>query len=339
MRRKPIAWVIMPLLATIMCLFTIVVCPSRAYAHSSYPSRSIRLLVGFNAAGATDAIARYYASKLGDVLRTSVYVDNRPGAYQMIAIRALKASAADGYTLFLITGSAASQYPALQKNLPYDPHRDFSFVGLVGEAPGVIVASRSLPVSDIDDLVKYCKAHPGLLNFGSSGIGSASHIQMEYLSTLVGIRVTHVPFKADAEITTALLSGSVQLGMMPIQGALPAIQGGMVRALAVTGKKRVDALPNVPTLAEARIPGLENLDPYTYYVLVGPRGLPPEIVQKLNDAINAVSRMPETIAYMHKLGFEPGLGTPRSVQNYISQDTRKWADFHTESHFELHIGH
>ncbi|MEX3959388.1 Bug family tripartite tricarboxylate transporter substrate binding protein [Trinickia sp. EG282A] len=337
-RRNPIVSVIKPLLATFMWLCAVVVCPAPARAESSYPSRPIRLLVGFNAAGATDTIARYYASKLGDVLRTNVYVENRPGAYQMIAIRTLKAASADGYTLFLITGSAASQYPALQNDLPYDPQKDFSFIGLVGEAPGVIVASRSLPVSDIADLVRYCKARPGLLNFGSSGIGSASHIQMEYLSNLAGIRMTHIPFKADAEIVTALLSGSVQIGMTPVQGALPAIQSGMVRALAVTGKRRIDSLPNVPTLGEARIPGLENVDPYTYYVLVGPKGLPVDITRQLNDAINAVSRMPETVAYMHKLGYEPGISTPQSVQDYVARDTRKWADFHAATRFDLHIG-
>ncbi|MGF6369074.1 tripartite-type tricarboxylate transporter receptor subunit TctC [Paraburkholderia sp. RAU6.4a] len=309
-----------------------------ARAESSYPSRPIKLLVGFNAAGATDTIARYYASKLSDVLRTSVYVENRPGAYQMIAIRNLKSAPADGYTLFLITGSAASQYPGLQKDLPYDPEKDFSFIGLVGEAPGVIVASPSLPVSNVSDLVNYCKAHPGSLNFGSSGIGSASHIQMEYLSSLAGIRMTHIPFKADAEIITALLSGSVQIGMTPIQGALPSIQSGMVRALAVTGTRRVASLPDVPALGEAKIAGLGAVDPYTYYVLLGPKGLPAELIQKLNGAINTVSRMPETVAYMHKLGYEPGISTPQSVRDYVLQDTKKWTDFHAATHFDLHIG-
>ncbi|WP_429551998.1 Bug family tripartite tricarboxylate transporter substrate binding protein [Paraburkholderia sp. MM5477-R1] len=298
----------------------------------------MRLLVGFNAAGATDTIARYYASKLSDVLRTSVYIENRPGAYQMIAIRNLKSAPPDGYTLFLITGSAASQYPGLQKDLPYDPEKDFSFIGLVGEAPGVIVASPSLPVSNVSDLVKYCKAHPGALNFGSSGIGSASHIQMEYLSSLAGIRMTHIPFKADAEIITALLSGSVQIGVTPIQGALPSIQSGMVRALAVTGTRRVASLPNVPALGEAKIAGLGAVDPYTYYVLLGPKGLPAELIQKLNGAINTVSHMPETVAYMHKLGYEPGISTPQSVRDYVRQDTKKWTDFHAATHFDLHIG-
>jgi tripartite-type tricarboxylate transporter receptor subunit TctC len=309
-----------------------------ALAESSYPSRPVRLLVGFNAAGATDTIARYYASKLSDVLRTSVYIENRPGAYQMIAIRNLKSAPPDGYTLFLITGSAASQYPGLQKDLPYDPVKDFSFIGLVGEAPGVIVASRSLPVSGIPELVMYCKAHPGSLNFGSSGIGSASHIQMEYLSSLAGIRMTHIPFKADAEIITALLSGSVQIGMTPIQGALPSIQSGMVRALAVTGNKRVASLPDVPALGETKIAGLGNVDPYTYYVLVGPKGLPPEVIQKLNGAINTVSHMPDTVTYMHKLGYEPGISTPRSAADYVLKDTKKWTDFSAATHFDLHIG-
>jgi tripartite-type tricarboxylate transporter receptor subunit TctC len=326
------------LLGAIVWIFAAALISGHARAGNSYPAGPVRLLVGFNAAGATDTIARYYASKLSDVLQASVYVENRPGAYQMIAIRNLKSAPADGYTLFLITGSAASQYPGLQRDLPYDPVKDFSLIGLVGEAPGVIVASPSLHVSDISELVKYCKAHPGSLNFGSSGIGSASHIQMEYLSSLAGIRMTHIPFKADAEIITALLSGSVQIGMTPIQGALPSIQGGTVRALADTGNKRVPSLPNVPALGEAKIAGLGNVDPYTYYVLVGPKGLPADVIQKLNGAINTVSRMPETAAYMHKLGYEPGVSTPQSAMDYVLRDTKKWTDFHAATHFDLHIG-
>jgi len=150
--------------------------------------------------------------------------------------------------------------------------------------------------------------------------------------------MTHIPFKADAEIITALLSGSVQVGMTPIQGALPSIQSGMVRPIAVTGARRVASLPAVPDLGEAKIPGLGDVDTYTYYVLVGPRGLPADVVQKLNGAINAVSRMPETIAYMRKLGYEPSTSNPQSVAAYVAHDTQKWSEFRASSHFDLHIG-
>jgi tripartite-type tricarboxylate transporter receptor subunit TctC len=331
-RRASMRRVLLSALAACMLIVSV-----SAPAEDSYPLKPIRILVGFNAAGGTDTIARYYAMKLSQVLKTSVYVENRPGAYQMIAIRSLMAAPADGYTLFLISGSAISQYPGLQSDLPYQPSRDFSMIALVALSPGVIVASPALPVRNIADLIAYCKPRPTAINFGSSGIGSASHLQLEYLSYLAGIRMTQIPYKADAEVITSIAAGSVQLGMTPVQGALPAIKAGLVRPLAVTGMKRISALPDVPSLGESGFPQLGSVDPYTYYVLVGGKGLPREAIDKLNAAVNAVSKMPETISYMHGLAYEPSISTPQSVASYVAQDTQKWSKFKKDSHLQLQI--
>lgn len=314
------------------------VAPLRPFAADNYPSKSIKIIVGFSPAGGTDTIARYYATKIAEVLKGTAYVENKPGAYQMIAIRSLMASPPDGYTLFLISGSAVSQYPGLQDNLPYDPLRDFTTIALVGTARGVIVTSKSLPVKTVRELVDYCKQHPGKVNYGSSGIGSASHLQTEFLSNLAGIKMTHIPYKADAEILTAISGGSVQVGMTPLQGALPAIKGSLVNAIAVTGGSRVPNLPEVPSLKESGIPGLGAVDPYTYYVLVGPKGVPSDVVAKLNAAVNAVSRMPQTISYMRMLAYEPAVSTPQSAVEYVSKDIAKWRNFKKDVHLDLHLG-
>ncbi|MGT2509256.1 Bug family tripartite tricarboxylate transporter substrate binding protein [Cupriavidus basilensis] len=236
-------------------------------AHAAeYPARPIRILVGFAAGGSTDAIARFYAQKLALELKTPVVVENKPGAGQIVAIKSLMAAPADGYTLYMGTGSALSQTPGVQRGtLSYDPLKDFSMVGLVAAAPGVIVVNRDLPVRALRDLAAYSKANPTKLNFGSSGMGSASHLAGAYLSKVAGITMTHIPYKADADIVQAMYTGSVHIGIAPAQGAVAAISNGKVRALAVTGTHRVKSLPEVPSLAEAGISGVGR--PGSLYLL------------------------------------------------------------------------
>lgn len=299
-------------------------------AHAQeYPARPIRILVGFAAGGSTDAIARFYAQKLTAELKTTVIVENKPGAGQIVAIKALMAAPADGYTLYMGTGSALSQTPGVQQApLPYAPLKDFSMVGLVAAAPGVIVVNRDLPVRSLRELATYAKANPTKLNFGSSGIGSASHLAGAYLSKVAGITMTHIPYKADADIVQAMSTGSVHVGIAPAQGAVAAISNGKVRALAVTGANRVKPLPDVPSLSESGISGLEGLDPYTYYGLVGPKGLPATVVTKLNAAINRVSRDPASAAQVREKYYaDPRSGNPDDLRKIIQEDTEKWSRF------------
>ena len=294
----------------------------------TYPSKPIRIVIGFSAAGSTDALARFYAQKLAEVLKASVIVENKAGGGQIIAIKTVMASPPDGYTLYLGSGSAFSQGPGVRKDLPYDPLKDLTLIGLVATAPGVIIAAPSLPVRSIGELVKYSNAHPTQLNYGSSGIGSASHLQGEYLISLAGIKMAHIPYKADAEIIREMAAGSVHMGMTPVQGAIAHISSGRVKALAVTGSRRLKGLPDVPSLAESGIKGLAGIDPYTYYGLAGPAGLPPAIVNTLNEAINKVSKNPDVAAQLRERQFaEPGIGSPDSFRRYIEEDLKKWREF------------
>lgn len=293
-----------------------------------YPSRPIRLVLGFSAGGSTDSIGRYYAQKLSERLKTPVVVDNKPGAGQIIAIKALLAAPPDGYTLYLGSGSAFSQGPGVRSDLPYDPLKDMVLVGLVATAPGLIVVTPTLPVATMAQLVSYGQAHPNELNYGSSGIGSASHLQGEYLKKVTGLRMAHIPYKADADIMREMTAGAVHVGLSPIQGAMSPIASGRVRALAVTGSRRLAALPEVPSLKETGIQGLDGIEPYTYYGIAGPVGLPRPIVERLNDAINAISQSPESIAHVReKLYAEPGAGSPEEFRRYIETDLRKWKEF------------
>jgi tripartite-type tricarboxylate transporter receptor subunit TctC len=294
----------------------------------TYPSKPIRIVIGFSAAGSTDTLARFYAQKLGEVLKASVIVENKAGGGQVIAIKTVMASPPDGYTLYLGSGSAFSQGPGVRKDLPYDPLKDLTLIGLVATAPGVIIAAPSLPVRSIAELVKYSNAHPTQLNYGSSGIGSASHLQGEYLISLAGIKMAHIPYKADAEIIREMAAGSVHMGMTPVQGAIAHISSGRVKALAVTGSRRLKGLPDVPSLAESGIKGLAGIDPYTYYGLAGPAGLPPATVNTLNEAINKVSKRPDVAAQLRERQFaEPGTGSPESFRSYIEEDLKKWREF------------
>ena len=290
-----------------------------------YPSRPIRVYLGFGPAGSTDAIIRYYAPKLSVLLNTPVIVDNKPGAAQIPAVKAVMSSQPDGYSLFFGTGSAFSQGPALRKDLPYDPLKDFTLIGLMAVAPGVIVMSNDLPVRNMRELVNYSIANPNKLNYGSSGVGAASHLQMEYLISLTGLKATHIPYKADADIMREMMAGTVQLGMGPIQGAIALIASGKIRGLSVTNTRRQKSLPDVPSLSEMDFKGIESLDPYSFYGLAAPLGTPGAVVSVLNEAINKVSRTPEVVVYMQeKLYAEPGTGSPAAFRAFIEKDQEKW---------------
>lgn len=302
--------------------------PAMGAFGQQFPNRPIRVLIGFAAGGSTDAVARYYAQKMSERLKTPVIVDNKPGAGQIIAIKSVMAAPPDGYTLYLGSGSAFSQGPGVRKDLPYDPLQDFSLIGMVATAPGVILVAPNLPVTSLQELITYAKQHPGELNYGSSGVGSASHLQAEYLMKLADIKMAHIPFKADADIIRDLSTGTVHVGLTPIQGAMAPIASGRVKALVVTGSRRVKGLDNVPSLKETRTKGLDGIDPYTYYGLVGPPGLPSGIVAKLNEAINAVGNTIEGAAQVReKLFVEPGSGSPLAFKRYIEQDLAKWKEF------------
>jgi tripartite-type tricarboxylate transporter receptor subunit TctC len=300
--------------------------PSAVHAQQ-YPNKPLRLVVGFGPGGATDVVARFYAQKLSEVLKSPVIVDNKPGAGQLIGVKTVMAANPDGYTLLLGTGSAFSQGPGVRKDLPYNPLKDLSLISMVSTAPGVIVVAPSLPARNVRELIAYSKENPSKLNYGSSGVGAASHLQAEYLMHLTGIRMTHVPYKSAADITRELSVGAVHVGITPLEAAVAPVSNGRVRAMAVTGSRRLKALPDVPSLSESGVKGLEGIDPYTYYGLAGPAAVPAVVVTKINEAINAMSKAPDFATQVReRLYNEPAESSPASFRKFVETDLAKWRE-------------
>lgn len=281
----------------------------------SLSSRPIRIQVGMGAGGATDSVARLYAEKLAQVLGTPVVVENKPGAFQAQAINAIKTAAPDGQVLYMATGSALSLFPAIRTDMPYDPMKDFSFVGLAGISSAVFTVNPDLPVHTLSELVAYSKENPGVINYGSAGVGSANHIKNEYLKSVSGLQAEHIPYKSDLDILIQIASGALHLGLTTIQSAMPLIADKRVRAIAVTAPQELSYLPGVPGTAALDIQGLEALEPYSYFGLVGPVGMSPERVAELNAAINQVSSMPDVQQRMRETLFtEPFVGSPEEFR-------------------------
>jgi tripartite-type tricarboxylate transporter receptor subunit TctC len=292
-----------------------------------FPSRPIKIIVAFGPGGTTDLVARLYGQKMSELLNTPVIVENKPGGNQLTAIRFIQNSPPDGYTLYLGTGSSLVQNPALRKELPYDPLKDFTLVGLAVTNPGVVYVNPELPVHSIDELVAYSAAHPGKLNYGSAGFGTAGHLGIEALMSVTGMKLTHVPYKSDADAIREAMVGTVQVGMMPTLNAVPFIKAGKIRAIAVTTLQRVPDLPDVPSLSEGGIKGLTALDPHTFEAFVGPAGIPPGIVTTLNEAINKISAMPDVVIRVRdNLHSEPATSTPASFREFLEKEIAKWKE-------------
>jgi tripartite-type tricarboxylate transporter receptor subunit TctC len=296
-----------------------------ALAADPFPSRPIRILVGFGAGGGTDTIARVYAQKLQQLLNTPVVVENKPGASQLLAIQPMLNSPADGHTLFLGTGSSLAQGPGVRTDLKYDPLKDFSLVGMVATAPGVFFVNPSLPVHSMRELIAYAKANPGKLNYGSAGVGAANHLQMEYVKHVTGTSMTHIPYKSDQDVTLQTAGGDVHVGLTIAQFAIPMVLAGKLRALAVTGATRLQALPDVPSITETGVAELKGIDNYTFYGLVGPAGMPQPVIDRVSDAINKISAMPDVVSRMRQtLYYEPATGTPTTFRRYMEAEVPKW---------------
>ena len=293
-----------------------------------FPPKVIKIVIPFGAGGNADAIVRLYAQKMSELLNTPIVIENKPGGAQMIGIRALKASRPDGSTLLAAVGSALVQNPALRKHLSYDPLKDFSLLGLTATNPGVIFITPDLPVHSIGELVAYSTSHPGELNYGSAGIGTAGHLHAEALFSLTGIKMTHVPYGADAEVIREVMAGRVHMGIMTTTNTVPFVKAGKIRALAVEATQRLPYLPEVPTVSETDVKGLGGLEPHTFVSLVGPAGMPASVVTQLNEAINKVSTMPDVAERVRDILYaEPVTSTPASFREFLEKEIVKWKAF------------
>ena len=288
----------------------------------AYPTRPIRLVVPFPPGGATDILARDVAQKLTEAWGQSVVVDNRPGAGGNIGAELVAKAAPDGYTLLMGTVGTHAINASLYAKMPYDHIRDFAPVILVASVPNVLEVNPALPVNSVAELIAYAKANPGKLNFASSGNGTSIHLSGELFKVMAGVQMTHVPYKGSAPAVADLISGQVQLMFDNLPPSLPQIKAGKLRALAVTSSARAPALPDVPTVAEAGLPGFEAS---SWFGVLAPAGTPPAIVARLNAEIAKWLATPEAKERLSKQGADAAGGSPEDFVKHIAAETAKWS--------------
>ena len=287
----------------------------------TYPAaKAVKIIVPFAAGAGTDAMGRLMAQKLGEVMNASFVVENRTGASGAIGTQFVAQAAPDGYTLLLV----ASPFTTVAASLTtagYDPLLQFAPVGMIASGPLVWAANTSLPVSDMAGLVRLAKQRPGVLNYGSAGSGGVNHLVLELLKARTGTYITHIPYRGVSPAVMDMIGGQVQFVTGTIPALLAFIKDGRIKPLAVTSAKRTPALPDVPSMTEA---GLAGIDVVNYFALMAPAGTPVAIIQQLNVAINKVVAMADVLARFKTEAVEPAPGSPALLGNFIEADYRAW---------------
>ncbi len=293
-----------------------------AQVADSYPSKPIRLLVGFPPGGSTDILSRQVGLRLAEALGQQVVIDNRAGAAGNLASELVAKGNPDGYTLLMATVSSHGINPGLYKKVPYDPVKDYAPVTLIASYPLILAVNPGVPVKNVKDLIALAKAQPGAVRFGSSGNGSPGHLSGEIFKGMAGVDLVHVPYKGGAPSTLAVLSGEVQITFATLPGAMPHIKSGKLKGLAVTTAKRSPAVPAVPTIAESGLPGF---DVSSWAGLMAPAGTPKGVVQKLNAATLKALANPEMRERLAGEGAEPVGNTPEQFAAFVKVELAKWA--------------
>ncbi len=288
---------------------------------AAYPNRPVRVVVGFAAGGSTDLNTRTMAPKLQALLGQPVLVDNRPGAGGNLATEIVARANPDGYTLLMGTIAALAVNPSLYRNLPFDPQVDVTPISMAGNVLNVLVVPVDRPWRNVADLVAAARAQPETLTYASSGVGGAGHLSGALLDRLANIKTVHVPYRGGGPLMTDLTSGKVDFSFATGPTALPQVEGGRLRVLAVPSANRSPLLPQVPTVAET----LPGFDVQNWNALVGPKNLPRPIVDRLNAAMRATLQDPEVISHLGRHGVEPLPSSPEDLGRFIRDETRKWA--------------
>lgn len=286
-----------------------------------YPAKPIHLIVPFPPGGSTDIFARTIAHKLSESLKQQVLVDNRAGAGGAIGAEVAAKSPPDGYTLLMGHIGTLAVNPALYPRLPYDPVKSFAPVSLVASVANVLVVHPSLPANNVGELIAYARANPGKLNYGSGGSGSAAHIAFEYFKQQTKIDIVHVPYKGTVPSVTDVIGGQISMTMTGVPPLLQFVRSGKLKALGVSSLKRIEALPNVPTIAEA---GVKDFDATQWYGIVAPAGTPREIVLKLNTEIRAILQTKEMRERMLAEGAIAMPTTPEEFGSHIKSEIARW---------------
>jgi tripartite-type tricarboxylate transporter receptor subunit TctC len=302
-------------------LFSICTLAGIAEAQSSYPSRPVRIVVPSPPAGGTDIIARVLAQYFSNAMGQQFFVENRPGAGNMIGIESVARAAPDGYTLLFVPSTLALN-SIMYKKVSYDPVRDFAPITLAAIAPNVLVVNPKLPAKSVAELIALAKQKPGDLTYGTPGIGTSPHMSMELFKSLAGVDLQHVPYRGTAPAMTDVISGQIAAMFSNALTAKPQIDSGAIRALGVSSRKRSEAMPNVPPIAEA---GVRDYEATQWYGLVAPAGTPPDIVARLHAEATAALKTQDMKDKLAGDGAEPVGTTSAEFAAHIRSELEKWA--------------
>jgi tripartite-type tricarboxylate transporter receptor subunit TctC len=297
-------------------------CAAAAAVAQDYPARPVTLIVPYAAGGGNDLMARAMADRMGAALGQQIVIENRGGAGGSVATRQVARAAADGYTLGLGGTGTLAVDPTLYPNVGYDPRRDFAPVGLIATSAMVLLVNPQVPATTLKDFIALARSEPGRINFASAGSGSGMHLGTELLAYMAGITMVHVPYRGSGPALTDLIGGHVAVYLSSLAPALGLVRDGKVRALAVTGLARSKALPDVPTVAEAALPGFEAV---LHYGIVAPAGTPRAVVDRLNAAMRAALSSPDVLARLDTDGAEPFPSTPEQYAADIDREETKWS--------------
>lgn len=305
----------------IALVLALIALPALAQSDAAFPARPIRLVVPFAAGGGNDLLARVIAQRLQTAWGQAVLVDNKPGAGGNIGADFVAKSAPDGHTLLLATNTLTIN-PAIFATIPFDVRQDFAPVALAAATPFVLLVNNELPVKSVRELIAHARAKPGKLSYASVGIGTPHHLGMELFKSLTGTDIVHVPYKGSVTSLTDLSSGQVQVMLASINAAMPFMQGGKVRAIAIAEPRRIESARDLPTVIESGVPGYEIT---AWYAVLAPARTPPEIVRKLGDEIFKVMGESDTRERLRPAGFEIVRGNAAELRALISSDIDKWA--------------
>lgn len=308
------------------CLLALGLLLALPLSAQTWPTKPIRLVVPFPPGGATDILSRALSQELGKKLGQSIVVDNKPGAGGTIGALAGAQAAADGYTLLLTTSSTHSIGPALNPKIPYNAETDFTPIVYVGSSPQVILVPMTSPAKNLKEFIEHARKNPGRLNYASSGNGTISNLSTEVFKAQSGTFMVHIPYRGTGLSIADLISGKVDVLFDSVVSGMPHVRDGKLRALAVTSPKRSALVPELPAVSEL-LPGFESV---TWFGVYGPRGLPPEIVTRVNQAVNAALAEPDLKDRFARLGAEPAGGTPQQFAAVVKAESAKWKKVITE---------
>ena len=308
---------------------------SPAFAQNSYPDHPIRIIVGYAAGGGVDSVARVLSEPMKAELKQPVIVENRTGASAMIASNAVAKAAPDGYTLLMAaSGEVAINQHLFKDKMTYDPSRELVPVALVGIVPCVVVVADATPVHNPQELIAYAKANSGKLSFSSSGVGNPQQLAGELMNSMAGISVLHVPYRGSAPAVTDVATGAVTMSFSSLAAALPLIQSGKIRAVAVTSKERMPQLPDVAPLSEGA-PGLAGYELLNWFGMFATAGTPKEIIDRLNDIVNAALADHEIAERLMAQGIVPMPMTPKEYLNFVDSETEKFGKIVLQANIKL----